>query len=517
MKQRYSILLIFSLLLACCLPQDSYAIWPFKKKKKEEKKEVLTPYQKLFKGKKVQTARGLMTLHKVNDKIYVEFPTRLLGREMLLVSAIENTGDGGEGAPGQLGGKDVRFRFELIDSTIVVRMPLLSKPINSGGDARIDVGLERSHKPGIFKSFKVLACTPDSTALVVDMKSFFLEGSSFTKPFPAAAANSYYGFVSRKHSLVSEKSSILSVDATPACIGVREELAYKVDHTLMGSYSMYEDVPLTAVVSKMLYLLPGQPMAPRMADSRLGMTTILKSDFQGVDNRVREVRYAHRWRIDPADSAAHQRGESVRPVKQLVFYVDSLMPVKWFPYIKAGAESWNKAFEKIGFKDVIRVEKFPQNDTLFNANGLETMTIRYSASWMNSAQATLHADSRTGEILHASILLNANLISVQYTDRIAATAAIDPRVRTKIFPQEVQGEMIQAAVAEAMGNCLGLTVNWGAPYAYPVDSLRSASFTREHGLASSVMSGGVVINDVATADEVKQGVCLVNVNPLSLR
>ena len=58
----------------------------------------------------------------------------------------------------------------------------------------------------------------------------------------------------------------------------------------------------------------------------------------------------------------------VRPVKQLVFYIDSLMPVKWNPYIKAGAESWNKAFEKIGFKDVICVKEFPKNDTLFNAN-----------------------------------------------------------------------------------------------------------------------------------------------------
>ena len=73
-------------------------------------------------------------------------------------------------------------------------------------------------------------------------------------------------------------------------------------------------------------------------------------------------------------------------------------------------------------------------------------------------------------------LINANLISVQYIDRIAATVATDPRVRTVIFPQEVQGELIQAAIAQAVGTGLGLSANWGASVAYPVDSLRSASF-----------------------------------------
>ena len=47
-------------------------------KKKEDKKENLTPYQKLFKNKKVQTAHGLMTIHKVEGKVYVEFPVDML-------------------------------------------------------------------------------------------------------------------------------------------------------------------------------------------------------------------------------------------------------------------------------------------------------------------------------------------------------------------------------------------------------------------------------------------------------
>lgn len=512
MRNRYSKILCLLLLLACCLPQSGNAIWPFKKKKKEEKKETLTPYQKLFKNKKVQTAHGLMTVHKVGDKIYVEFPVAMLGCELLFTSSIENTSDPGEGVPGQLGGTDVRLQFEMVDSTIVARMPLLSKPVNTSGDAYIARALNHSHNPGIFKSFKVLACTPDSSALVVDMKSLFMEDSKFTKPFPANSANSYFGFVSRDHSLERDKSAILDVSASPDHITIREELAYKVNHTLMGTYSMYENVPLTAVVNKMLCILPETPMVPRLADSRLGMTAQLKTDFAGATKEVKSIRYAKRWRIEPSDSAAYRRGEQVEPKRQLVFYIDSLMPAKWHPYIKAGAESWNRAFEKIGFKNVICVKEFPKNDTLFNAHSLDCLTIRYSASWMNTAQTTIHSDARTGEILNASILLNANLISVQYLDRIAATVASDPRVRTLVFPQEVQGELIQAAIAQAVGTGLGLATNWGGSVAYPVDSLRSAAFTQRHGLASSVM-GGVIMNDIATKEDVQKGVRLVNTNP----
>ena len=93
------------------------------------------------------------------------------------------------------------------------------------------------------------------------------------------------------------------------------------------------------------------------------------------------------------------------------------------------------------------------------------------------------------------------MISVQYADRIGATVAIDPRVRTTVFPQEIQGELIQAAIAQAVGTGLGLTMNWGS---FPL--CLSGGFVafgklllKKYGLASSVM-GGVIINDVATEE-----------------
>ena len=80
------------------------------------------------------------------------------------------------------------------------------------------------------------------------------------------------------------------------------------------------------------------------------------------------------------------------------------------------------------------MKEFPKNDTLFNANSLDCMTVRYPASWMNSAQTTIHSDSRTGEILNASILINANMISVQYADRVRSNCSYRPSCTYYCFP-----------------------------------------------------------------------------------
>ena len=46
--------------------------------------------KKLFKDKRVTTVRGFMTLHMFEgNKLYVELPDSLLGREMLLGTTIE--------------------------------------------------------------------------------------------------------------------------------------------------------------------------------------------------------------------------------------------------------------------------------------------------------------------------------------------------------------------------------------------------------------------------------------------
>ena len=71
--------------------------------------------------------------------------------------------------------------------------------------------------------------------------------------------------------------------------------------------------------------------------------------------------------------------------------------------------------------------------------------------------------------------------------RFTQTAQIDPRVRAKKMPKEVMDESLEYVVAHEIGHTLGMMHNMSASAAFPVDSLRSASFTRKYGTTPSIM------------------------------
>lgn len=67
------------------------------------------------------------------------------------------------------------------------------------------------------------------------------------------------------------------------------------------------------------------------------------------------------------------------------------------------------------------------------------------------------------------------------------TAAINPDARGVEFKTEVMGRLIRFVSSHEVGHTLGLPHNMGSSPAYPVDSLRSASFTKKYGTAPSIM------------------------------
>ena len=55
------------------------------------------------------------------------------------------------------------------------------------------------------------------------------------------------------------------------------------------------------------------------------------------------------------------------------------------------------------------------------------------------------------------------------------------------FKDEVMGRLIRFVSSHEVGHTLGLPHNMGSSVAYPVDSLRSAAFTKKFGTAPSIM------------------------------
>ena len=67
------------------------------------------------------------------------------------------------------------------------------------------------------------------------------------------------------------------------------------------------------------------------------------------------------------------------------------------------------------------------------------------------------------------------------------TAAINPEAQSTEFKDEIMGRLIRFVSSHEVGHTLGLPHNMGSSVAYPVDSLRSATFTKKYGTAPSIM------------------------------
>ncbi len=472
-----------------------------------------TTYQQLFNGKRVVTREGLMTLHQVDGKVLVEFPLDLLGKDMLFTSAIRSISDNGEGVVGQFSGNGTVFTFMRVDSVIQarVKVPNLGSMKNISDDRAVDQALEQSNKPGIYKTFRVLAFTPDEKAVVVDMTSFFLEHTSCTSPFPYYAGNSMFGLVFRNHKVQPDRTMLYGIKAFPNNIVVTAEQGYDVDQLFLGSMLIKKDTKVSVVSDKILMLLPEEMMRVRKADSRVGVGFVKQTIFAGGLDKLQTSYWATRWRIEPADVEGYRNGKLVEPKKPIVFYLDSVMPSAWVKYIRDGVEEWNKAFREIGFKDVVRVVPFPKGDTLFDATNINYSVIRYAPQCLSTLQSAVYIDPRSGEILNASIYIHDNMVTSITQDRMFNTMTADPSVRCRELTEQQLGEGIKMMVAREAGLCLGFVYNVSASSVIPVDSLRSASFTRQYGLSSSVMDF-LTCNYVAQPEDVRAGVRLIQEN-----
>jgi hypothetical protein len=67
------------------------------------------------------------------------------------------------------------------------------------------------------------------------------------------------------------------------------------------------------------------------------------------------------------------------------------------------------------------------------------------------------------------------------------TAAVNPEARGVNFRDEVMGRLVRFVSSHEVGHTLGLPHNFASSHGYPVDSLRSATFTKKFGTAPSIM------------------------------
>ena len=154
-----------------------------------------------------------------------------------------------------------------------------------------------------------------------------------------------------------------------------------------------------------MILLPKIPMRPRVADERVGYFSVERINYGLDEQKAATETFITRWRLEPKDPAAYARGELVAPIQPITYYIDPATPAKWRRYVKEGVESWQKVFEKAGFKNAILAKDPPtkEENPDWDPDDARYSMVRWTASLVRNAIGPSTPDPRSGEIINSEI------------------------------------------------------------------------------------------------------------------
>jgi hypothetical protein len=426
-----------------------------------------------------RTDSGVLHLHWVGERLFFEVPDSLLGRDFLMMSSIAATpaGLGAFAASGSIAQQQV-LRFERRGERILLRKVSFQ---NVADDSSAVLRSVRANnlEPIVF-AFDIRARNRDSSTSVLDVTDFYRDDVPAISPLSATARTNY-----GVRRLDPRRTLIDYARSYPENVEVRHTLTYDAARPPSDA----DAASITIQLQQSLVLLPREPMRPRYADRRVGWFSINQVNFALDEQKAATQTFIRRWRLEPRDSAAFARGELVEPVKPIVYYIDPATPPRWRPWVRRGIEDWRPAFEAAGFRDAIiaRDAPAPEEDPEWSPEDIRYASIRWAANLTRNAVGPSVSDPRSGEILDSDVIFFHNHLRSYRNRLLIETAAANPAARTLEMPDSLLGEAIRAVIAHEVGHALGLPHNMIASNSYPVDSLRSASFTRRWGLTATIM------------------------------
>lgn len=421
--------------------------------------------------------KGVITSYQKEDKIFFEIDNDLLSKDLLMVTrfvkfpanfqAYQNAGS--------------KTSEQLIHfSKKNKQLLIIQKSYINIADKKdpIAKSVAQNNFPPILAAFPIKNNEKDR--FLIDVSKYFNNDSPGFNIL-SAAQKKQFGI----GSIDSNRSFIDEVKSFKENIEIRHTLTYRSSKAPKDNSTK----TVSFQINHSIILLPTELMPIRYLDPRIGWFNLKKYNYSSEELKSDEIRVIQRWRLEPKDLDAYTHGELVEPIKPIVYYIDPATPIKWRPYFKKGIEDWAKVFEKAGFKNAIIAKDAPseEEDSNFSLEDVRYSSIRYVATTTRNATGPRVSDPRTGEIIESDIIWYHNHLRSYRNRYLLETGAANPKARTLDTPEGEIGEMIRRVISHEVGHALGLPHNMKASSAYPVDSLRSGSFTQKNGIATTIM------------------------------
>ncbi len=471
--------------------------------------------------KEAKSQDGLFPIWRKDEKVWLEIPKAQLNKPFLFSVNVAN-GVGERGLYASQMGRVHLAEWRRVGNQL--QLVALNTKFRAEGGNRL--ASEQAFSPSL------LAASPVASAEHAERKSFLVDASllltdipglstrleyAYRLPFGPDRANSFFE-ATRAESGLSTLTARLHF-ATPRIPAP----PLTPSPTPMPSAPQATPDPRSLFMSLVYSFkaLPEQPMKTRLADPRLGHFAESYTDLSEDYKPNTRVHHIKRWRLEKADASAALS----EPVQPITYWLDKNIPLKYRKAVEEGILEWNKAFEKIGFKNAIVAKQQPDEADWDNMDAGHASIRWFVGADVGFAIGPSHADPRTGEILDADIGMSdvfargSRRFLVEDVNRPLGHAAhaghggheeaeacryaqeavsemdfaMDVlEARGEIQPDSPEAEafvhaVIRDVIMHEVGHTLGLKHNFKASTTVTQAQLLDKAWTDAHGISGSVM------------------------------